>query len=340
MDHVLFGVDAPTCLAGMAYPIPFATADDVVRIAVDAEQMGYDEVSGNDHLSTQRFVRDAWSRPPDYFEPLIMLAAIAARTSAVRLGTGILVLPMRDPVLLAKQVATLDQISGGRVTLAVAAGGYRDEFESVAPDLADASRVDLMTEGIEALRVLFEQPRSTYHGRHRRFVDVESYPKPVQQPLPIFSGGNAKGALKRAGERCQGWLPAKTGPAEIAAGRARIAEYARGVGRDPTDITIGLQTVVCIADTADEARSRVEHSTFDLFRKSLTNTMMKGIDFDKYLADNLIGTPEQVCAKVEKFAEAGLDGFFATLFVANTVDEMLDQMRLFARHVIPAFRAS
>lgn len=95
MDHVLFGVDAPTCLAGMAYPIPFATADDVVRIAVEAEQMGYDEVSGNDHLSTQRFVRDAWSRPPDYFEPLIMLATIAGRTSAVRLGTGILVLPMR-----------------------------------------------------------------------------------------------------------------------------------------------------------------------------------------------------------------------------------------------------
>lgn len=340
MDDVLFGVDAPTCLAGMAYPIPFATADDVVRIAVEAEQLGYDEVSGNDHLSTQHFVRDAWPTPPDYFEPLVVLATIAAKTSVIRLGTGILVLPMRDPVLLAKQVATLDHISGGRVTLAVAAGGYRDEFESVAPDLAEASRVDLMTEGIEALRILFEQPRSSYQGRYRRFVDVESYPKPVQEPLPIFSGGNAKGALRRAGERCQGWLPAKIGPGEISAGRARIAEYARGAGRDPAAVTIGLQTVVCIAETAGEARSRVEHSTFDLFRRSLTNTMMKGIDFDKYLADNLIGTPDEVCAKVANFQEAGLDGFFATLFVANTVDEMLEQMRLFAHHVMPAFRAA
>ena len=67
------------------------------------------------------------------------------------------------------------------------------------------------------------------------------------------------------------------------------------------------------------------------------DTMMKGIDLDKYLADNLIGTPDEVCAKVAAFEEARLDGFFATLFVANTVDEMLEQMRLFARHVLPAF---
>ena len=252
----------------MAYPVPFATADDVVRIAVEAEQLGYDEVAGNDHLSTQRFVRAAWPAPPDYFEPLMMLATIAAKTSVVRLGTGILVLPMRDPVLLAKQVATLDQISGGRVTLAVAAGGYRDEFESVVPDLADASRVDLMEEGIESLRVLFERPRSTYEGKYRRFVDVESYPKPVQSPLPIFSGGNGKGALQRAGERCEGWLPAKIGPAEIAAGRAKVMAHARAAGRDPAAITIGLQTVVCIADTARQARERFERSTFQCQGKS------------------------------------------------------------------------
>jgi alkanesulfonate monooxygenase SsuD/methylene tetrahydromethanopterin reductase-like flavin-dependent oxidoreductase (luciferase family) len=115
-----FGVDVPTCPAGMVYPVPFAGIDDVVRIAVEAERLGYHEVSGNDHLSTQQFVREAWPAPPDYFEPLVTLAAIAAKTSVVRLGTGILVLPMRDPVLLAKQVATLDRLSGGRVTLAVA----------------------------------------------------------------------------------------------------------------------------------------------------------------------------------------------------------------------------
>ncbi len=332
-----FGVDVPTCLAGMAYPVPFATADDVVRIGVEAEQLGYYEVSGSDHLSTQRFVREAWPVPPDYFEPLMMLATIAAKTSVVRLGTGILVLPMRDPVLLAKQVATLDHISGGRVTLAVAVGGYRDEFEGVVPDLADANRNHLMTEGIEALRVLFEQRRSTYEGKYRRFVDVESYPKPVQSPLPIFSGGNGRGAVRRAGAQCEGWLPAKLGPAEIAAGRAEVAAHANEAGRDPSTITIGLQSVVCLADTAEQARERLENSTFQLFRNSLKDTMMKGVDRDKYVADNLIGTPDEVCAKVAAFEKAGLDGFYATLFVANTVDEMLEQMQLFAQYVLPAF---
>jgi probable F420-dependent oxidoreductase len=322
----------------MAYPVPFATAADVVRIAIEAEQLGYHEVAGNDHLSTQRFVRDAWQTPPDYFEPLMMLATIAAKTSVVRLGTGILVLPMRDPVLLAKQVATLDHISGGRVNLAVAGGGYRDEFESVVPDLAAANRNDLMAEGIESLRVLFEQPSSSYDGKYRRFVDVESYPKPVQSPLPIFSGGNGKSAIRRAGERCEGWLPAKLGPAAIAEGGAKIATHARKAGRDPAAITIALQSVVCIADTAAQAREKFERSTFELFRGSLTETMMKGVDEDKYVADNLIGTPDEVCAKVAAFEEAGLDALYATLFVANTVDEMLDQMRLFARYVLPAFR--
>jgi alkanesulfonate monooxygenase SsuD/methylene tetrahydromethanopterin reductase-like flavin-dependent oxidoreductase (luciferase family) len=194
-----------------------------------------------------------------------------------------------------------------------------------------------MTEGIDALRLLFEQPHSTYDGKYRRFRDVESYPKPVQSPLPIFSGGNAKNAIRRAGERCQGWLPAKLGPSEIAAGRGEVAEHARAAGRDPADITIGLQTVVCLAETADKARERLEQSTFELFRSSLQDTMMKGVDLDKYVADNLIGTPEQVCAKVAAFKEAGLDGFYATLFVANTVDEMVEQLRLFAQYVIPAF---
>ena len=320
----------------MAYPVPFATADEVVRIAVEAEGLGYHEVSGNDHLSTQRFVREAWPQPPDYFEPLMMLATIAATTSVVRLGTGILVLPMRDPVLLAKQVATLDQISGGRVTLAVGGIPRRIRKRGARSRRRVADRPDVRGHRVAACAV-----RATPIHLRRQISAVRRCrvvsEKPVQTPLPIFSGGNGKGALQRAGERCEGWLPAKIGPADIAAGRAKVSTYARAAGRDPADITIGLQSVVCIADTTQEARDRVERSTFDLFRKSLKDTMMKGVDLDKYLADNLIGTPDEVCAKVAAFEEAGLDGFFATLFVANTVDEMLEQMRLFARYVLPAF---
>jgi alkanesulfonate monooxygenase SsuD/methylene tetrahydromethanopterin reductase-like flavin-dependent oxidoreductase (luciferase family) len=130
----------------------------VVDTALEVEQLGYYDAGGNDHLSTMRFVREAWSDPPDYFEPLVTLAHIAAKTSVLRLTTGIMVLPMREPVLMAKQVATPDQLSGGRVMLGVAVGGYRDEFEAVRPDLADANRAELTREIIE---VTTRAPRAT-----------------------------------------------------------------------------------------------------------------------------------------------------------------------------------
>jgi probable F420-dependent oxidoreductase len=321
----------------MMYPVPFATADDVVRVALEAEQLGYYDVGVNDHLSTQRYVREAWHEPPAYFEPLMILANIAARTSVVRLTTGILVMPMREPVLLAKQVATLDQLSGGRVTLGVAVGGYRDEFEAVAPRLKTASRATLMQEGIEALRVLFEKPRSTYRGTHFEFEDVESFPKPVQRPLPIYSGGNVDGVIRRAAELCQGWLPAKIGPDAIRDGRAKLAAYARAAGRDPADITVALQSVVCLGATNEEARQRFDTSAFELFRRSLSKTMMKGVERDEYLAANLVGSPDDVCEKIAALEQAGVEHLCALLFVANTVDELLHQVREFAHHVMPAF---
>jgi len=335
-----FGVEVPTCTAGMMHPVPFATAADVVDTALEAEQLGYHDAGGNDHLNTMQFVRDAWAEPPDYFEPLITLAHIAARTSVLRLTTGIMVLPLRDPVLLAKQVATLDQLSGGRVMLGVAVGGYRDEFERVRPDLARANRAELTRETIEALRMLWEQDTADYHGKYVHFENVQSYPKPVQSPLPIYSGGNAAGSLRRAAELGQGWLPAKIGPGKIAEGRAKIAEHARVVGRDPAGIATALQSVVCLGDTPEQARETFLNSSFDLFRRSLSKTMTKGVDVDAYLDMNLVGTPDQVCAKVDAYERAGLDHLTALLFVGNTVEEMRAQIRRFARDVLPAFPAA
>jgi probable F420-dependent oxidoreductase len=332
-----FGIEIPTCTAGMMHPARFATITDVVDTAVEAEQLGFHDVGGNDHLSTMQFVRDAWPEPPDYYEPLVTLAAIAMRTSQVRLTTGIMVLPLREPVLLAKQVATLDQISGGRVTLGVAVGGYRDEFVAVHPDLAKANRADLTRETIEALRAIWTQRRATYDGTYVHFENVESYPKPVQDPVPIYSGGNVEGSLRRAAELCQGWLPAKIGPQRIADGRAEITRLARAAGRDPRTITTALQSVVCLGTTAEKARETFRNSSFDLFRTSLAATMTKGVDQDAYLDMNLVGTPDQVCEKVDAYARVGLDHLTALLFVGNTVEEMREQIRMFARHVLPAF---
>src|SRR5581483_6661947 len=222
-----------------------------------------------------------------------------AKTSVLRLATGIMVLPMREPVLLAKQVATLDRLSGGRVTLGVAVGGYRDEFEAVRPDLAGADRGEITRETIEALRALFEQPRASYRGRHVHFEDVESFPKPVQDPLPIYSGGNAEGSIRRAAQLCQGWLPAKMAPGRLAEGRAALDRHARAAGRDPAEVATALQSVVCLGATPQRARETFLGSSFDLFRTSLRETMTRGVGLDEYLDMNLVGSPDQVCEKVE-----------------------------------------
>ncbi len=135
-------------------------------------------------------------------------------------------------------------------------------------------------------------------------------------------------------------MPAKLSPAQIAQKRAVLDGYARAVGRDPAQITTALQSVVCLARTPEEARAKLENSAFDLFRKSLRNTMTKGVDIPAYIASNLIGTPDQVCEKVAAYQKAGVEHFSSLLFVGNTVDEMADQIRAFARHVVPAFDGS
>ncbi|MFZ0216806.1 MAG: TIGR03619 family F420-dependent LLM class oxidoreductase, partial [Candidatus Dormiibacterota bacterium] len=272
-----FGVGIPTCTAGMMYPPPFASAEEVVRVALEAEQLGYYEVAGNDHLSTQRYVREAFSHPPDFFEPLITLSYIAAQTSVLRLMTGVIVLPSRQPVVLAKQVATLDQLSGGRLILGVGLGAYREEFEAAMPDLSSAPRASLLREGIDALRVLFTERRASYVGRYHRFRDVEMYPKPQQNPLPIYSSANSDGAIRRAALQCEGWLPAGINPARLREGRQKLRTIAAAAGRDPDQIVIAPQLTVCLGRTTEEARDRFEHSQLYHHLLSLARSTMRDI---------------------------------------------------------------
>jgi probable F420-dependent oxidoreductase len=332
-----FGVGLPTCTAGMMYPVPFATPEDIVRVAIEAEQLGYYEVAGNDHINTQRYVRETWPEPPDFFEPLVTYAYCAAQTSVLRFVTGVIVLPMRHPVLLAKQVATLDRFSNGRVILGVGVGAYREELESAYPELATVPRAELMREGIQALRALWSDRRASFDGEHYRFQDVEMYPKPVQHPLPIYSSGNAEGSIKRAALYGQGWLPAGIGPDRVREGRAKLERYARDAGRDPSGIAIAPQLIVCLGEDAARARENFERSQLYHHLVSLQQSTLKGIDVETYVKVNLVGTPDQVIAKVAALEEAGVDHLCGLYFVGNTVDEMLEQVRAFARHVLPVF---
>lgn len=129
-----------------------------------AEELGFDSVWGNDHVSTQAYVRREFADPPRFYDPFGYLAFVAARTERIRLATCVMVLTFRHPVMAAKQVATLDQLSGGRAVLRVGIGAYREELEAMDPGRR-VHRGSFAGEAIEALRLLFTERRATYAGK-------------------------------------------------------------------------------------------------------------------------------------------------------------------------------
>jgi alkanesulfonate monooxygenase SsuD/methylene tetrahydromethanopterin reductase-like flavin-dependent oxidoreductase (luciferase family) len=251
--------------------------------------------------------------------------------------TGIVVVPMRHPIVLAKQLATLDRFSDGRVIVGAGIGAYREELEACFPDLADVKRAVLMRESLEGLRVLLEEREATYEGRYIRFRDVEMYPKPLQERLPIYSAGNSDGAIRRAAELCEGWLPAALPLDVLAAGKEKLERYARAAGRDPSTIQIAPQLIVCLGKSGDEARENFERSQVYHHLVSLQQSTLKGVNIDEYLTANLFGTPDDICRQVEQLEGLGASHLCGLIFVGNTVGEMLDQIRMFGREVIPNF---
>src|SRR5437762_583176 len=158
----------PTGMEGLTYPIPFSDPENVIRIAQAAEKFGYDSVWGNDHMTTQNYVRAEFPVPPRFWEPLITYAFVLSETTTIKVGTGILVLPMRhDIVVTAKQIATLDHFGKGRLELGIGIGAYREEFKALQPD-AKLDRGDIVDEGLQALNLLFKERVCSFDGRFRK----------------------------------------------------------------------------------------------------------------------------------------------------------------------------
>lgn len=329
-----FGAALPTCAEGAGYPIGFATPDVLARIAERAEALGFYAVMANDHLSTPNSIRAAFDQPPNFYEPLITLAWCAARTERIKLMTGALVLPMRDPVLLAKQVTTLDQCCDGRLIVGVAAGAHREEFEAAQPGLRHVRRADLLDEGVQALRILLDRRRASFHGRYYRFEDVELYPKAKQPRLPLFVAGNTERAIRRTARWGDGWLPASLPVSGLAAGNARLRALAQEAGRDPTQLSVATQLVVCLGRTQAEAEERFKASPV---YEEWTTVGLSGVPLEGFLGANLIGTPEEVCRRVAAIEQTGVDHLAGLVFPGHTVAEVLDQMEEFSRTVMKQF---
>ena len=174
----------------------------------------------------------------DLPDPLMWLAFVAGQTSRIRLGTGVLILPQRNVPIVAKEIATLDHLSGGRVTLGVGAGWLAEEFAALGVPFEDrGARLD---EHIDALRELWspsgDPEKSTFHGRFVDFTDCISRPRPAHGTIPIVIGGHTKPAARRAARRGNAFIPGSGTIEELSAAFGAMEAECAVIGRDPSEI--------------------------------------------------------------------------------------------------------
>ncbi len=332
---VIVSAGLPTGMEGMMYPIPFSEPEAVLRVARHAEALGFHSVWGNDHMTTQHYVRAEFPTPPRFWEPLITYAFVAAHTTTLRMGTGVLVLPMRrDIVVLAKQLATLDHFSGGRLELGVGIGAYREEFEALWPD-SGAHRAAMMEEGVAALQSLFAEPITSFSGTYYNFRDVELFPKPLQARLPIYFGGNSINHLERVARGADGWIPAGMEPARLAGMVRRLGELTVAAGRDPAAIAVAPQYMVHIGRDHEAALARFRQSQMHKHLLSLRKSTLReqaGLSMEEI---NIVGSFDAALEKAMRIREAGATHFLGLYFAADDVGELLDQMQMFAELIMP-----
>ena len=219
---------------------------DVADIAAKAEALGFESIWLPEHPvmpvhSTSRYGGTPDGSIPDYMsdmaDPYIGLARASAVTSTIKLGTGITLIPERNPLVLAGAIASLDRFSGGRFLLGIGTGWLREETEIMGGDFDH--RWTQARESIEVMRALWTQDSAEYHGRYYNFPPVQCNPKPAQEGgPPVILGGNARNVFRRVARWGDGWMPTAASPDQIAAGRAAIDELAEASGRDPASIEI------------------------------------------------------------------------------------------------------
>ena len=220
-------------------------------------------------------------------DPLIWMAYAAAATKRIKLATGIMILPQHNPVVAAKQIATLDHMSGGRVLLGIGVGWMREEFDAIGTPFDDRGpRTD---DYVGAMRALWGQEKASYHGDFASFDNIYCRPQPVNGSVPIIVGGHSRPAARRAGRLGDGFFPARGAPADlIAIARESAVEH----GRDPN----ALEVTTSLPDDLDDIPAM---AAAGVTRLLVPVTPMAGLR-------TRLGNPEEILAwrsQVEKYAD-------------------------------------
>ena len=310
----LYGVSLPTI--GMEDP------QAIRLVAEQAEAAGLDSVWAADHIvlptgAASPYPYDTGGEfliPPGlpFMDQFTSLAYVAGITRNVRLGTAVTLLPLRHPLSVAKTVATLDALSGGRVIVGVAAGWLEQEFDALGLEFAARGR--MLDEGLDVLREIWTQPSASHAGEFYNFANVAAYPRPVQQPHPpIWVGGHTQPVMRRAARVGDMWFPPlfQTTPAGLASAYDTVREAAERHGRDRDAVRLALRVLVDLRDEPDRAGAERRGA--------------------------LLGPPEQVVATLAEYQRAGVS-HFVFLPQARTLSDVQRTVAMLADQVAPQLR--
>ena len=238
-------------------------------------------------------------------------------TARILLGAGVVLLPLRHPSLIAKQAASLDYLSGGRLLLGLGVGGEgARDFEAAGVPIAE--RGERADEGLVALRALLTERTASFRGRFYSFSGVSIEPAPVREGgPPLLVGGRSDSAIRRAGRLGDGWLPYMVSPRRFAAGLEAVADQARAAGRDPATLQHALVLFAHVDDDGERARSEALAHLSERY----------GMTFERHHLEHLcvVGTPEECAARVGAYRDAGAEHISFNPAVGEA--EFLEQVR-------------
>ena len=287
-------------------PAPLITPNYVVDFAKKCEAMGADSMWTIDRIAY------------DNLEPLTLLAAAAGATQRLRLGTSVLLGNLRHPTHLAKIVATLDFISNGRVTLGLGFGSRESDYKAV--EVPFDKRGSRAVEQVNLIKRLWTEDNVTYRGRFFNVENLTIGPRPIQKPIPIWTGGSAEVALKRAGTWADGYICGSSAIPEFAQTWEKIAAYARAAGRNPEGIKKSGLTFMAIDEDHGRAIQTIENYMTRYYGK------VRG----EVASTSLLGSPNAIAERIDSFLSRGLD----TLII-GLADPDPRQLDLFGDKILP-----
>jgi len=336
-----FGIGIPVAHQGEYCPTPFAGPNELVTIVQTAERLGFHSAWGLDFMTPRHDPEAVRGSLPEWYEVLTALTYLAGKTSRIRLGTGALQVPLRDPFLLARQAATLDVLSGGRFMLGVGLGTYRVEFERIRARDKGVHRGQLFVESLEALHRFFSEDIVTFTGKHYSCRDLCMVPKPVQQPFPLYITGTTDDVTNRIAAWGSGWLLSRAQSRKLDERLEQLDRSLAAVGRRRSAIDLVVSKGLSLGRSREEALERFYHSILPTRMDSMATALNVGgkpsEDLAMVFEQNLIGTPDDVIEQLAAVRAKSIDHCILYYFPAPDVRELLDQVQWFGEAVMPAF---